>query len=53
MPDAMAQLMVGPLFRRGVFFFSRGSKRMYSGTSSVPKIYSGSRLRLKTKEGGS
>jgi hypothetical protein len=24
MPDAMAQLMVGPLFRRGVFFLSRG-----------------------------
>jgi hypothetical protein len=26
---------------------------MYSGTSSVPKISSGSRLRLKTKEGES
>jgi hypothetical protein len=24
MPNATAQLMTGPLFRRGVFFFSRG-----------------------------
>jgi hypothetical protein len=24
MPDATAQLMIGPLFRCGVFFFSRG-----------------------------
>jgi hypothetical protein len=24
MPDATAQLMVGPLFRRDVFFFSKG-----------------------------
>jgi hypothetical protein len=29
------------------------SEGMYSGTSSVPKISSGSRLRLKTKEGES
>jgi hypothetical protein len=27
MPDATAQLMVGPLFRRGVFFFSRGVRK--------------------------
>jgi hypothetical protein len=24
MPDATAQLVIGPLFRHGVFFFSRG-----------------------------
>jgi hypothetical protein len=29
------------------------SERMYSGTSSVPKISSGSKSRLKTKRGGS
>jgi hypothetical protein len=29
------------------------SERMYSGTSSVPKISSGSKSRLKTKEGES
>jgi hypothetical protein len=26
------------------------SERIYSGTSSVPKIFSGSKSRLKTKE---
>jgi hypothetical protein len=25
MPNATAQLMTGPLFRRGVFFFSQGA----------------------------
>jgi hypothetical protein len=27
MPDATAQLMVGPLFQRGVFFFIRGIRK--------------------------
>jgi hypothetical protein len=27
MPDATAQLVVGLLFRRGVFFFSRGIRK--------------------------
>jgi hypothetical protein len=41
--------VVGPLFRRDAFFFSGESERMYSGTSSVPKISSGRKSRLKTK----
>jgi hypothetical protein len=32
MPDAMAQLMVGLLFRRGIFFFSTGIREDVLGT---------------------
>jgi hypothetical protein len=51
-PNAVAQLVVDPLFWRGVLFFREESEEMYSGTSSVPKISSGSRSRLeKTRRG--
>jgi stalled ribosome alternative rescue factor ArfA len=52
MPNAAAQLMIDPLFRRGVLFFEEESEEMYSGVSSVPRISSGSRSRLeKTRRG--
>jgi hypothetical protein len=46
----MAQLVVGPLLMRGVLFFSRGVRKDGSGISSVPKVSSGSRLKLKSKK---
>jgi hypothetical protein len=53
MADATAQLVVGLLFRRGVFFFSRGIREDVLGNLFSPKISSGSKSRLKTKEGES
>jgi hypothetical protein len=49
-PNAAAQLMAGPLFRRGVLCFEGGVGEMYSGTFSVPMTSSGSRSRLKEEK---
>jgi hypothetical protein len=46
MPNAAAQLVVDPLLWHGIFSSVEESERMYSGTSSVPKISSGSKSRL-------
>jgi hypothetical protein len=53
MPDATTQLMVGLLFRCGVFFFSRGVREDVFGNLFSSKDLSGSKSRLKTKEGES
>jgi hypothetical protein len=49
-PNAAAQLMAGPLFRRGVLCFEGGIGGDVSGMSSVPMISSGSKSRLKEEK---
>jgi hypothetical protein len=53
MPNATAQLVVGLLFRCGVFFFSRGIRGDVLMNLFSSKISSESKSRLKTKEGES
>jgi hypothetical protein len=53
MPDATVQLMVGLLSRCGVFFFGRGVRGDVLRNLFSSKITSGSKSRLKTKEGES
>jgi hypothetical protein len=52
MPNTAAQLVINPLFRRGVLFFRGGVRGDVLGTSSVPKISSGSNSRLEKNEEG-
>jgi hypothetical protein len=52
MPNAAAQLVIDPLFCRGVLFFKGGVRGDVLSVSSVPRISSGSRSRLeKTRRG--
>jgi stalled ribosome alternative rescue factor ArfA len=52
MPNAAAQLVIDPLFRRSVHFFKGGVRGDVSGVSSVPRISSGSRSRLERTRRG-
>jgi hypothetical protein len=49
-PNAAAQLMVGPLFRRGILCFEGGIGGDVLRHSSVPMISSGSKSRLKKED---
>jgi hypothetical protein len=52
MPNAAAQLVIDPLFRRGVLLFKGGVRGDVLERSSVPKISSGSRSRLEKNKKG-
>jgi hypothetical protein len=51
MPNATAQLMVGPLFRRGAFFFSGGIGEDVLGNLFSSEDLLRSKSRLKAKKG--
>jgi hypothetical protein len=52
MLNAAAQLVIDPLFRRGVLLFKGGVRGDVLERSSVPKISSGSRSRLEKNKKG-
>jgi hypothetical protein len=49
MPNAAARLVVGPLFRRGAFFFNGGIGEDVLGNLFSSKYFLREQSRLKTK----
>jgi hypothetical protein len=51
MPNAAAQLVVGPLFRRGIFFFSGGIREDVLGNLSSSKDFVREQVKAENREG--
>jgi hypothetical protein len=51
MPNAMAQLVVGPLFWRGTFFFSGGIEEDVLGNLFSSKYLLREQVEVESKEG--
>jgi hypothetical protein len=51
MPNAAAQLVVGPLFRRGVFLFSRGIGEDVLGNLFSSKNLLREQVKVENREG--